>query len=101
MENVSYTKDGCLRLARAVLNWTLRDIHNSACPEGVANAFFADKDNASLFCALAEIDVDIFRSKCYELVLKRESELCDRYELMEQKHNKKIMEVEKWITPIQ
>lgn len=83
MENVSYTKDGCLRLARAVLNWTLRDIRSSAWPETVANSFFSDKANASLFCALAEIDEDIFRSKCYELVTKRESELCDRYEPVE------------------
>lgn len=89
MENVSYTKDGCLRLARAVLNLTLRDIRRSAWPQDVANAFYDDKANASLFCALAEIDEDIFKSKCYELVLKRESELCSRGELMKQEHNKK------------
>ena len=61
--------------ARAVLNVCLKDILASANPEVVANLFFSKNGTAEMFCGLADIDEDTFKTKCYELVAIRESEL--------------------------
>lgn len=116
MESASITKENYKRLARAVLEWTLKDITKSPNPEVVANVFFSVRGQATLFCGLAEIDEDTFKNKCYELVTIRENELYTKEGLkklerhkkamrmiairalqMRCKHEKKIKEVEKWI----
>lgn len=67
--------------ARAVLNACLKDILASANPEVVANLFFSKNGTAEMFCGLADIDKDTFKTKCYELVAIRESELYTKEEL--------------------
>lgn len=102
--------------ARAVLNACLKDILASANPEVVANLFFSKNGTAEMFCGLADIDEDTFKTKCYELVAIRESELeLKKLERPKKamkaiairalqnrcKHERKMKEVEKWIKTTQ
>ena len=73
MKDASVSRGNYKRLARAVLEWLLRDIKHSPNPEAVANVFFSKRGQATLFCGLAEIDEDTFKNKCYELVTIREN----------------------------